>query len=419
MDEFIYVTIWVNTIQVNVDISLNMPYFAKLVMNLINTVADAHDIKLESPDDLLHVFERGIEEPDIEFVNLYNRLRSSIEFFKNIKGDITDESLKSDLAKRVRNKNLAPDFMEKQERIIDYITDQFVPSSLPSNVRFSIAKLILLLYIDLSYEDIINPLKIMVNRMENGADPKQYANSKPFHLRFWDVGDYYDFYVDHSLDLKIANNIGLKKVDRIYTDYVTSLPYETIRSLAGYTNRDYKDVNALLRKGHLYGSPDDEWLDKIKKDIENIDKAFLNAPPLQETLTLYRGQKRKISDAKAYSSTTTDMAITLDDDFLNLRDRCCLYVITAVPGSKILPVMTISVVEQENEILLDRNAKYIITNIEYKEYNRVRDTSSGSLKFETRRIRTIYVTYMPGDSQIIPPPSYVKPEDEYSSDGDE
>ena len=398
----------------------NMTIFGPFVISAINAVLIRDDITLNEPSDLLRVFEKGSEEPDVIFK--HNDIRYSMNnFFNSIPYETKDLILSPDMPTKTSQIGFSPRFMSVRDRLMTHIIDSYTYKDVPSSVRFSLAKFILLMYIDESIKLEALEVTSIAEDIHGGDDPKSYArmgNLAQFDFVKDQEGKYkYKFMINRYIIRAILNMYRVVDIDRTYVMYVESLPYRIIESISDYTHTNFRDVNTFLRKGRLSGSPDDEWLDKIKKDIENIDEAFLDAPPLEKPLTLYRGQKKKISDAKAYSSTTTDLSTILVDDFLNLRDRCCLYVITAVPGSKILPIMNISHVQFEEEVLLDRNAKYIITNIEYKEYT-VKDASSGRVKYETRRIRTIYVTYMPGDSQMIPPPSYTKPEDEYSSDDD-
>lgn len=395
----------------------NISLFSKFVIQAMNEVMIRYGLTLNEPSDLLTVFEKGSEEPDIIFK--YNRIRySTNKFFNSIPDETKDLIISPDIPTGSSQVEFRQEFIDRLDNLIDYIIYHYTYNDVPRDVQFSLAKFIVLMYIDIAVNILDNQMEPIVRNLQNGDDPERYRmHGINGHIRFREfIGEEPQFNINKFIIKSILNTFRVTDVDQIYIDYVESLPYETISSIADYTHLNYRDINSFLRKGRLHGTQDDEWLAEVKKDIQNIDQAFLNAPPLQEPITLYRGQKREVSDGKSYTSTTTDISITLVDDFLDLvNEACCLYVITAVPGSKILPIMTISHVEEEEEVLLDKNAKYIITNIDRKEYT-VKDASSGRVKHETRTIRTIYVTYMPGDSQMLPPPVYTNSEDENSED---
>ncbi len=177
------------------------------------------------------------------------------------------------------------------------------------------------------------------------------------------------------------------------TAYVDSLPDEIKKSLSDYTDTVYEDINSYLRYGDIEDN-DEESLEKIKQDIANIDQAFLNAPPLKEKMTLYRGQLRKIHDSKSYTSTTTNIEVALKDEFINLDNGCCLYIITVVPGSKVLPLSTVSLVDEEDEVLLDRDGQFFLTRKDFEPFK---------VEGRTHGLDTIYLTYMPKNSTLVPP----------------
>ena len=168
--------------------------------------------------------------------------------------------------------------------------------------------------------------------------------------------------------------------------YVNSLSDDIKKSLNQYTKSYYSNINTYLREGGLRERNTEIFMKKLTENISNIDTAFKFAPAISDSLTLYRGQEFEIFDTKSFTSASTVLESAYR--FFELFEGCCLYVITLSPGSKILPLRHISEEPSEEEILIDRNGRFFITNTEIKQI------SSQSMKF-------IYLTYMPGNYKEI------------------
>ena len=115
-------------------------------------------------------------------------------------------------------------------------------------------------------------------------------------------------------------------------------------------------MNSQLNKDKLSG--------KIKNYVNLIDIAFKNAPPTKESLILYRGiqlNKKIETDftSKTYVSTSSNKSTSLS--FSGYKsNKCCFFEITVPKGSRVLPLMYLSLHSQEMEILLSRNSEYKI-----------------------------------------------------------
>lgn len=135
-------------------------------------------------------------------------------------------------------------------------------------------------------------------------------------------------------------------------DYVrNSLSAIEAIALKQYTTEYYKDINAFLRKEKKFISP-------THKDIlETIDGVFANIPSIRRAVTLYRGVPIKSFDNRTFISTSYD----IDTARAFMENDCCMFVLTATPGSKVIPLMTISAHRYEEEFLIERDSNYRIT----------------------------------------------------------
>ena len=381
-------------VNMNAFLSLSMPRFSRFVIQAINTIANYHNIKLDSIYNLSLAFKKGSKEPDIPF-EFEGSNRSTMSFIR-IASSLEKEALgDGSVSGEIGN-------------AIGDIRDPF----LPAKVSRAIAKLTILLYIKLARHIIFKVLRRLVKDLEEDIyQPEELADYGEYHLREWKRGVYYTFDVD-SLDDKIIDTYGL--LGDIYISYVESLPDKIRTSIMEYTYRRYSDINTYLREGSVEGYYGDDLID-IKRDISNIDKAFKKAPPLEEVMTVYRGQTEMIYDAKSYTSTSLRISAALKDEFTDMDNRCCLYIITVVPGSKVLPLEPISHVKGEYEILLDRDGKFFVTDVKMETHT-VDDV-------EYPPIRTIYLTYMPPESHVVMPEDrwadYEDEQDEQEEDDDQ
>ena len=133
-------------------------------------------------------------------------------------------------------------------------------------------------------------------------------------------------------------------------DYISNLPPSSIDILKQYTGGLYIQVNGYLR-GEASPSK------VAKRAIKEIDQIFSDVPPLAKGITLYRGMTRKLIGKESYTSTT----FSLEKATAFTKTICCFFEIYVPPGSKVLPLGSISLFPQEMEVLLDRKGKFIVT----------------------------------------------------------
>lgn len=138
-------------------------------------------------------------------------------------------------------------------------------------------------------------------------------------------------------------------------NYVNSLDQSTIEMLKWYTTKEYKELNKTLREGGFLTALHHSM-------VRKIDEAFLNAPSLKEPLQVYRGiDDEFVADILSYISTS--YSITVAEDFTS-ETECCLLKILILPGSKVLPLKSLSLAKYEDEILLPREGSFIINYVD-------------------------------------------------------
>lgn len=167
--------------------------------------------------------------------------------------------------------------------------------------------------------------------------------------------------------------------------YVSSLSPVIQNSITWYTGSGYEDFNTKLRKG--------EKLDyEQQKHFLNLVEAFKNVPLTTESITVYKGKKSEnlYNIDSAFISTSINIKGT--KDFRG--NSCCLMVITVPPGSKILPIKKLSDAKYEDEILLDRNGKLVLT------------AQKPPTVYDGYDLKTFYITYLPSTAKeiVVNPP---------------
>jgi hypothetical protein len=175
-----------------------------------------------------------------------------------------------------------------------------------------------------------------------------------------------------------------RKILEEQSKYLMSLSESIKESLTLYTTKEYVRLNGYMRG--ILDHPDP----KLIQDVSNIRKAFLNVPPLRQSIEVYRGQHDKTFDTRSAISTTVHMDSALH--FINNMTNCCLYKFTVTPGSRVLPLYNISDAPDEEEILLEMNGLFDTTHtsMESVPYSK---TSRGS-----EMLTVIYITYRPPQS---------------------
>lgn len=172
--------------------------------------------------------------------------------------------------------------------------------------------------------------------------------------------------------------------------YIDNLPNTLKESLMWYTGPSYIAFNKALREDAVSSI-------EHKKYMKNIDLVFSGAPPLTESMIVYRGVRFSgrisvdnddfLEIDNAYVSTTKDMKQTS----LFSGEKCCVLQITISAGTKVLFLKKISMHEDEDEILLDRGGKFIITGTEIR-----------------KGMKIVYMTYIPKGSLLVKSVSEVK-----------
>ena len=135
--------------------------------------------------------------------------------------------------------------------------------------------------------------------------------------------------------------------------FIESLSKNMQNSIKKYTKDEYyESINDKI--------DNKEYLNQEEQDIVNALKlAFENVPPLEDSITVYRGITKDFIPRKSFISTSIDKDVAIN--FANDRTLCCLLIIHIPPGEKILPLYTISANKHEKEVLLNTNLKFYVT----------------------------------------------------------
>ncbi len=364
MSNVITLTGRVGEATVNINIPPQVTHFTQYVVNGIDAISKAASISLQRPEDLAQVFARGLEEPEIWFS--YGAITySAMALIRAIPKDIKDAVLSPQLT----GDHATDKAIERTARVVF--------PTLSDEVKTSIAKLIILFYIDQVTVEVLQQILKDVEKMQDGV-PYESLEKIPYVSLSKREGDNYSFYVNTGFDNylmkeKISNVLGK------YANYVKNLPEPIKDAIVEYTADMFDNINECLR-GRIPCRPD------IMSLVSKIDEAFANAPSLDRAITVYRGQREGIYDTKAFTSASIKLKASLS--FVKPAQECCLYKITVTPKSKILPLEGITVVGGEQEILLDRDGKFVINKEETKTY---------VVDDQTYTLKTIYVTYEPSD----------------------
>jgi hypothetical protein len=158
-----------------------------------------------------------------------------------------------------------------------------------------------------------------------------------------------------------------------HTEFLRNLSEkDLVESLRIYTTHEYKIINKEIREGGALSS-------RTEKIVNDIDSIFEMIYPIKEPLTLYRGVTIKdIKYDKTFISTTYNEKIAKD---FSTRSSCCIIIFSIPVGSKVIFLESISDSPDEQEVLLDRNANFVITAIKEAKSLGEKDT--------------IYITYIP------------------------
>lgn len=123
------------------------------------------------------------------------------------------------------------------------------------------------------------------------------------------------------------------------------------RTLKWYTGGNFDEFNNAIRR--------EEKLTEFQQEhLERLDEIFYITPPLEEPIIVYKGKSSdKVYSDKSFVSTSLDYKQAT----YFARTNCCVLQITVSPGSKVLPLRSISREPHEEEVLLNRNGHMMIT----------------------------------------------------------
>lgn len=158
-------------------------------------------------------------------------------------------------------------------------------------------------------------------------------------------------------------------------EYVRKLTNDEKNSLNWYTGGNYDKFNEAMRSG--------KELSKIQIDNKkNIDSSFIAVPPLESSIIVYKGKSsERIYSDKSFMSTT----LLYEQTKRFTGNECCVVQITVSPGSKVLPIRSISREPDEEEVLLDRDGIMIVTGNSINRHG----------------MKVVFATYCPRDSKSI------------------
>lgn len=162
---------------------------------------------------------------------------------------------------------------------------------------------------------------------------------------------------EHHPDSAIYIDTDYTKLLQPQLEYMKKLNAKTIKALQFYTGCGYVSINSNLNHGKQPNPKTAEY-------INLIDELFKKIPPTTQTFVVYRGIKLKTKIeqdfiSKSYVSTSSNKNISLGFGG-NKNHKCCFFEITIPKGSRILPVMPLSLHSHEMEILLSRESEFHI-----------------------------------------------------------
>ena len=142
-----------------------------------------------------------------------------------------------------------------------------------------------------------------------------------------------------------------------HSEFIESLPSYAKNSLEEYTGGLSYRLSRFLRSGEPISADD-------KLQLDNIDSIFAAIPPLEQSLTVFRGiiaqrHEQFQLNNRSFISTSYDK----EPAHMFIGDSCCLLLITIPVGSKVICMESISQYNYEREILLDRGGSFIITGV--------------------------------------------------------
>jgi hypothetical protein len=164
--------------------------------------------------------------------------------------------------------------------------------------------------------------------------------------------------------MEIKNQINLKKeyyitfADQI--NYLNKLDKQYINSIKEYTTSDYyEELNDLLRKNKPLPN-------NLLTIFNNINKVLENIPPIKKSVTVYRSinaDALNLDFVNKHFISTSMISDPLKYPHERYNKKCCFMQITISAGSRCLPILFISEDQEEYEVLLNYDLKWIVNNI--------------------------------------------------------
>lgn len=139
-------------------------------------------------------------------------------------------------------------------------------------------------------------------------------------------------------------------------EFLDGIEEETKDLINLYTDSDhYKQINRKLCRNVNLSVKEDKIVSRLKSIFEVIT-------PLKEAITVYRGIKSYSVNLNRLSCQfiSTSLDINVPKHFMG--DECCLMIITIPAGARVIPLMNISTIPDEYEVLIPENGTWTITS---------------------------------------------------------
>lgn len=185
-------------------------------------------------------------------------------------------------------------------------------------------------------------------------------------------------------------------------EYLSNITPEEKKAIGWYTSDDTGGINYYLQnaKGEIYNTDNinrkylfygtkldsfDKMVERRKKHnyynreqiennmkgvlngVLNLDKLFINIPPLETSMIVYSGQNINRS---SYGYLSTSIFKSMAEEYVPGKNGNLL-IITLPIGSKVLPIYKLSEHSGEMEVLLNRNCKFTETSTETSQYGMI------------------------------------------------
>jgi len=153
---------------------------------------------------------------------------------------------------------------------------------------------------------------------------------------------------------------NLKRKSKTFLQDQQKLNPVALESLKEYTGFAFYQMNQILREVQcdVEAIPADK---EEKQKILNIDSLFDMIDPITEPITLYRGVRLQEFTKEDFGFISTSYNIQKALSYTSFN--CCLMEINVPVGTKCIFLESISNYEDEQEVLLPRNGKFVLTSV--------------------------------------------------------